>query len=113
MELVVTGWAEGYDTTDWGYLRTFIHCGLCYYIYHLFYTQQYTSGERAGINFPHATLYNNLQREMDRNLDTLTTSQDPVEIERARKLKTIAGFLFKPLDPEGLKRIYTVLKLEQ
>lgn len=38
----------------------------------------------------------------------LTTSSDPVEIERARNKKVIAGFLNKPLDMETLDRILKI-----
>lgn len=40
----------------------------------------------------------------------LTTSRDPVEIERAKKLKVISGFLYKPLDQEALSKILTVVQ---
>lgn len=59
--------------------------------------------------------FNKLPEDVQKEIHIffLTTSQDPVEIERARKLKPISGFLFKPLDLEGLKRIYSVLNIEQ
>lgn len=54
--------------------------------------------------------FSHMSEEIRKNIHLffLTTSRDPVEIERAKKLKVISGFLYKPLDDEGLGKILEV-----
>lgn len=51
--------------------------------------------------------FNQLPEEIRKQIHIffLTTSRDPVEIERAKKLRGVSGFLFKPLDQESLGTI--------
>lgn len=58
--------------------------------------------------------FSKLPEEIQRQIHIffLTTSRDPVEIERAKQLRNIAGFLFKPLDQGALDEIFSVTKLQ-